>query len=79
MIISYWWPLKLSVTILFFFFSDEELQPVVAGSSQAATASSRESGKEESVFSKLEQTRTILETSLGLASLLQAYQLIQVS
>ena len=35
--------------------------------------------EEESVFTKLEKTRTMLETTLGLASLLEAYQLIQVS
>ena len=63
-------------------FSDEELQPVVAGASstnQAVAASNCELEEKESVFSKLEKTRTILETSLGLASLLEAYQLIQVS
>ena len=37
-----------------------------------------ENVNEESVFSKLEKTRTMLETTLGLASLLEAYQLIQV-
>ena len=31
-----------------------------------------------SVFSKLEETRAMLERTLGLASLLQAYHLIQV-
>ena len=38
----------------------------------------RKEGEGESVFSKLEKTRTILETNLGLASLLEAYTLIQV-
>ena len=38
-----------------------------------------EEGEGESVFSKLEKTRTMLETTLGLASLLEAYTLIQVA
>lgn len=47
----------------------------------AAAAINRDSedGEGESVFSKLEKTRTMLETSLGLASLLEAYTLIQVT
>ena len=46
---------------------------------EAAACNGEEDGEGESVFSKLEKTRTMLETSLGLASLLEAYTLIQVS
>ena len=46
---------------------------------EAAAYNGEEDGEGESVFSKLEKTRTMLETSLGLASLLEAYTLIQVS
>ena len=47
---------------------------------EAAARNGEEDGEgAESVFSKLEKTRTMLETSLGLASLLEAYTLIQVS
>jgi hypothetical protein len=48
-------------------------------SEAAAAINGEEDGEGESVFSKLEKTRTMLETSLGLASLLQAYTLIQVT
>ena len=46
---------------------------------KAAAINGDEEGEGESVFSKLEKTRTILETSLGLSSLLEAYTLIQVA
>ena len=46
--------------------------------STASRAGIEEVGQGESVFSKLEKTRTVLETSLGLASLLEAYTLVQV-
>ncbi len=67
--------------------SDEECEggdlarPSSSGqTSEAAAAVNREEDREgESVFSKLEKTRTMLETSLGLASLLEAYTLIQVT
>lgn len=57
-------------------------RPSSSGQTQdAAAAINRDSedGEGESVFSKLEKTRTMLETSLGLASLLEAYTLIQVT
>ena len=44
----------------------------------AALTAARCDGEGESVFSRLEKTRTVLETSLGLASLLEAYTLVQV-
>ena len=55
-------------------------QPSSSGQIVESTARNGEEsdGEGESVFSKLEQTRTTLETSLGLASLLEAYTLIQV-
>lgn len=49
-----------------------------AKGAEAAAVNEEEEGEGESVFSKLEKTRTMLETSLGLASLLEAYTLIQV-
>ena len=76
------WDIHISCDNRMLCFSDEDLQPVVTGASstnQAVAASNCELEEKESVFSKLEKTRTILETSLGLASLLEAYQLIQVS
>ena len=59
---------------------DEDSHEVGAGPGHAAAAAdgSGEEVEEESVFTKLEKTRTTLETTLGLASLLEAYQLIQV-
>ena len=50
--------------------------PSSKGQAEAAIRNVLE--EEGSVFSKLEKTRTMLETDLGLASLLEAYQLIQV-
>ena len=48
----------------------------MASGGQVAAAVEKVEG--ESVFSRLEKNRTMLETTLGLASLLEAYQLIQV-
>ena len=57
---------------------DEEPSPgkqPCPGRDQPTAAGSDESG---SVFSRLEKTRILLEDKLGIASLLEAYQLIQV-
>lgn len=61
--------------------SDEDSPGAVAGpSSSGHNRVAVGSGEEgESVFSKLEKTRTKLETKLGIASLLEAYELIQVN
>ena len=58
-------------------FSGQMAKGVVAAISDGANDT--EEGEGESMFSKLEKTRTMLETSLGLASLLEAYTLIQVA
>ena len=60
-----------------FYVSDEDSTEVVAGPSSSGHTVAGE--EEESVFSKLEKTRTTLETKFGLASLLEAYELIQVN
>lgn len=57
---------------------DEESDKVIGGASSNSQAAAVEGMEGESVFCKLEKTRTALETTLGLASLLEAYQLIQV-
>ena len=58
-------------------FSGQIAKGAIAAISDGANDA--EEGEGESVFSKLEKTRTMLETSLGLASLLEAYTLIQVA
>ena len=57
-------------------YTDDESREAMASGGHIPTV---EKVEEESVFTKLEKTRTMLETTLGLASLLEAYQLIQVS
>lgn len=66
--------------------TDEEGEPsALVGRSDVASPPGGDEGEAKvgeqgsSVFNRLETTRTMLEMELGLAPMLQAYQLVQVS
>lgn len=65
----------------FFVFVEEEVESEeFLGEGKVFGTGEKSDARQEdfSVFSRLETTRTMLETELGLTQMLQAYQLIQV-